>query len=398
MLICILGHICNMFQSASQRLTKKFFPHDSKSYHFQFLDGLRGLAVLLVMLAHTSNYGIKIANSISFSGIGKSGVYLFFILSSYLLDRQIAIAYDQHKATIKFWLNYFLRRFLRIYPLFFLILILNYAITSITGLDYVQSMNASELWQHLILQGDKSVFWSIPVEFKYYFISPLIMLFLFKVLKWKKNSVYIAILAFIVVSYYLALEYKFTAISTMRFLIFFLTGTFLAVVEIKDGNQLSILPKRTKQFLSFMGFVVLFIYLFRVPFVYNGIFNKGITNYFMFDYISLFPFHTLLWAIVLVCAKYGTSIFRKIFTWTPLRFLGSISYSLYLLHMLVLLFIYEYLLPVKLNAVSATMYFILFIIGSLIVASISYLLIEHPLSKIRLTKQVHLKKPVTVNP
>ena len=118
----------------------------------------------------------------------------------------------------------------------------------------------------------------------------------------------------------------------------------------------------------------------------------------MFDYISLFPFHTLLWAIVLVCAKYGNSIFRKIFTWTPLRFLGSISYSLYLLHMLVLLVIYEYLLPVKLNAVSATMYFILFIIGSLIVASISYLLIEHPLSKIRLTKQVHLKKPVTVNP
>ena len=44
------------------------------------LDGLRGLAVLIVFLSHTSNDGVFLLPSANFSGIGKSGVFLFFVL------------------------------------------------------------------------------------------------------------------------------------------------------------------------------------------------------------------------------------------------------------------------------------------------------------------------------
>ena len=54
-------------------------------FQLDSLDGLRGLAALMVFLSHTSNEGIYFSSSFNFSGIGKSGVFLFFVLSSFLL-------------------------------------------------------------------------------------------------------------------------------------------------------------------------------------------------------------------------------------------------------------------------------------------------------------------------
>jgi peptidoglycan/LPS O-acetylase OafA/YrhL len=49
--------------------------------HFSALNGLRGFAVLIVFFSHISNDNMHIFPNLDFSGIGKSGVYLFFILS-----------------------------------------------------------------------------------------------------------------------------------------------------------------------------------------------------------------------------------------------------------------------------------------------------------------------------
>ena len=49
------------------------------------LDGLRGLAVLMVFLSHTSLSGHRALPFVNFAGTGKMGVFLFFILSSFLL-------------------------------------------------------------------------------------------------------------------------------------------------------------------------------------------------------------------------------------------------------------------------------------------------------------------------
>ena len=52
------------------------------------LDGLRGLAVLLIPLSHMSLHDINLIEPLNFSGIGKAGVYLFFALSAFLLTWQ----------------------------------------------------------------------------------------------------------------------------------------------------------------------------------------------------------------------------------------------------------------------------------------------------------------------
>ena len=57
----------------------------TRQRHLDALDGLRGLAVLVVIGSHLSNVGMLPRPGLS--GTGKSGVYLFFVLSAYLLTR-----------------------------------------------------------------------------------------------------------------------------------------------------------------------------------------------------------------------------------------------------------------------------------------------------------------------
>lgn len=94
---------------------------DARAAHVHVLDGLRGLAVLIVIGSHLSNAGwLPFPN---LSGIGKSGVYLFFVLSAYLLTRAILGRSARELASARYWANYALRRILRIWPLYLVILL-----------------------------------------------------------------------------------------------------------------------------------------------------------------------------------------------------------------------------------------------------------------------------------
>ncbi|RZL18764.1 MAG: acyltransferase, partial [Pedobacter sp.] len=86
------------------------------------VDGLRGVAVLLVFLSHTSNQGFFLFPFLNLAGIGKEGVYLFFVLSAFLLT--LPFLERGNNAFRKLPLaNYFLRRFFRIYPLYLFFLL-----------------------------------------------------------------------------------------------------------------------------------------------------------------------------------------------------------------------------------------------------------------------------------
>jgi len=348
---------------------KWFFPHDDKKNHFKPLDGLRGLAVLLVMLSHSSNAGLLFHEQLNFAGSGKAGVFLFFILSAYLLDRQIALAFLNQKANSAYWKRYFFRRFFRIYPLYFVALLtyfffnfIDFIPTKINEFSYVP--------EHLFLLEGKTIFWSIPVEFKYYFLSPLIMWFCNKYLKWNYLRVSLFILVLTVLAFLIDNRFNLKGISTIKYLPIFLAGTIISIYELVGK---AIFKNISVKFFDVLGVFALFMIFLSLP---NNLFN-------LFDIeikLHKSPFYVIyifIWSLLLFSAKYSNGIIKNLLCFKPLRFLGSISFSLYLFHSLAIPFV-KNIVKIPAN----TQVYIFFIV-SIIISSITYLLIELPISKIK---------------
>ena len=351
------------------KFNKLFFPNDNKTQHFKALDGLRGIAVLLVLLSHSSNTKIFIHETIDFHAIGKVGVYLFFVLSAYLLDRQIALAFMTNKSSKSYWKNYFLRRFLRIYPLFIIALILH-GLLNLAGIKTVID-RIIDIPLHMALLRGESIFWSIPVEFKYYLISPLIMWFCHKYLKWDPVKLMFVFMLLILTSIAIEVVFQLPLVSTFKYFPIFLIGTMISIYELlfKNFFQNKIDPK----LYNTAGLIAFALILITIPFYFEKIFGTKVNFH-----SSLFYFpYAVLWGIILLSAKYGKGLIKYFLELKFLRFIGVISFSLYLFHMLVLNYVKQAEMPAQFK-------FYVFFITSIVFATISYLIIERPLSKIKI--------------
>lgn len=151
---------------------------------FPFITGLRGYAALMVFLIHTGNlYGINRPFFNRIVEFGKYGVILFFVISAFTIC--LSIARKEHFSFKK----YIIRRFLRIAPLYFLISIICFGFNGIIsgGAYYMQlfgvkSYDIFNLITHLTFtsiffqQYQNSLIgleWTIPLEFFYYFLIPV---------------------------------------------------------------------------------------------------------------------------------------------------------------------------------------------------------------------------------
>jgi peptidoglycan/LPS O-acetylase OafA/YrhL len=356
-----------------------FFPSDNKKEHFKSLDGLRGVAVLLVLLSHSSHEKLFFHEFVNFEKFGKVGVYLFFVLSAYLLDRQIALAFLTKKASKKYWKNYFLRRFLRIYPLFFIALMI-YGLLNLIGFPTVINQ-ILDIPAHMLLLRGESIFWSIPVEFKYYFISPLIMWFCHKYLNWDKLKTLLCFSVIIFVTIIIEYIFHLPLVSTFRYFPIFMIGTFLSIYEILYGKKQ--LTSTKPIIFTIIDIVSVFLIIISVPFYFEKLFGFHMDFHSSIFYL---PF-AILWGLILVSAKYGKGIIQKILEFKLLRFIGTISFSMYLFHMIFLDFV------IKLGIPQNSKIYLFFLL-SIIFSSFSFLFIERPLSKIKLYPNAINKKEV----
>src|SRR4051794_17264757 len=125
------------------------------------LDGLRGLAVLLVLLDHASDAHLRIFPAADMNRAGKYGVHLFFVLSAFLLTHLLLLRPAPDLVRARTWINYAVRRFLRIFPLYALVLVV---------LVRLHRLHWHDVFNHLLLRDGRHQFWTIPVEVKYYMI------------------------------------------------------------------------------------------------------------------------------------------------------------------------------------------------------------------------------------
>lgn len=134
------------------------------------LDGLRGLAALMVVASHGAASGLHLVPGLNLEGIGKHGVYLFFVLSAFLLTRQALRWFP----STNWWADlraYAVRRFARIFPLYALVLVTAWLLGG-PGLGV--PLDGAALARHLVLTQGSGIYWSVPVEFCYYLWIPLL--------------------------------------------------------------------------------------------------------------------------------------------------------------------------------------------------------------------------------
>jgi len=167
--------------------------------HIPALDAIRGLAILMVTLfrfSDANNIGAEhIGGDLSSVGRltvrlfaqGDRGVDLFFVLSGFLIT---GILFDA-KGTEHYFRNFYVRRTLRIFPLYYGVLFFYFVLTPLLPFHVSSSadLRDKQLWLWLyaanIYQaiqgqwalGDFNHFWSLAVEEHYYLIWPMIIFF-----------------------------------------------------------------------------------------------------------------------------------------------------------------------------------------------------------------------------
>lgn len=306
--------------------------------HVAFLDGLRGLAVMIVFMSHASAKGMTLG--LTFDGIGKSGVYLFFVLSSFLIS-SILLRGGRNLWTVNYLAKFFSRRFLRVYPLFALYVLCAVVTTPLALAMFGTTEYAAPFpldlpgaLQHLVLVRGDGVSWSIPVEMKYYFFSPFLVAALVatRARVGKVLAGTVALLA-AVGAYHLAANLAGVdppgsdTADLLAYLAAFIVGATLAVMISDrpqgDGTGTAAILQRAA------GWLALAVLVMTVPSLFGQLTGQPVSIKHFHHYVVPFA---LLWALVLNACWAGDPWLRRFFTARPLRFLGLISFSFYLSH------------------------------------------------------------------
>lgn len=306
---------------------------------FDYLDGFRGLACLMVVFYHSAvNLGVA-----PWVIWGFTGVHLFFVISGFLLAMPFMDGLAGTRAfpdTISFWK----RRFIRIYPPFLVSLI---AFTLLRIVTHTNVPSAGNVLIHLFLVNNlvpdkdfysiNGVYWTLAAEMQFYVLLPLLALLVKRVSPVGPQAVRRLILLFFLIgivartlefSYFQSIGNAIKFKSIFSFLDFFAAGMFISAW--KKGYIFKTTTLGKNNSLAFWGALIVLILVNRWASV------KTNTDWLTTPSLSF----ALLFSL-LVCASYAILMFtvaemkQGIATLINSRFLvfvGHISYTIYLYH------------------------------------------------------------------
>ena len=349
-----------------------------------WLDSVRGLAILIVLAVHIIQAVPKYHDAVS--GCGKMGVWLLFLLTGfftfrpYLIDNKkntdINSVNPEDKTFVKQYvmasLRFYLKRIIRIYPAFSVVLVLSVLIGYLGVPEAVKNF--------LLLEGTGH-FWTLPVELKFYLVTPLFG-FVFSV--FKKREYRISLLVFTAVMFSFLFFYKNCPENSIQlgwYLPVLLSGALLNYVicnghKTTDGENASFKRNKTRLSIYDAAAVSILVLLFlMVPGIRHVIFGIPVSRYLSDKYLFL----SLLWMAFLFSIDRSSYILSFLEKSRILPFFGKISYSLYLVHYIVIQHLGLFIENQKLKSVMA-------LILSLILSLLLERIIERPV--IRLSKKL----------
>jgi peptidoglycan/LPS O-acetylase OafA/YrhL len=127
------------------------------------LDGLRGLAAIMVLLSHGSAF--RVASFVAPTA-GADGVLIFFGLSGFLMG-DLYLVRPPRPDTVK---RYIAARIARIAPIYYAVVIPSFLVGTLLLPDFIYRFPPLQFARLLTFCGSASVFWSISPEVQFYFL------------------------------------------------------------------------------------------------------------------------------------------------------------------------------------------------------------------------------------
>ena len=287
--------------------------------HLPAADGIRGLACLIVLVSH----GISFFWPASFpylKGSGKYAVWLFFVLSAFLLAQGLQRR-GLNKASLR---DYAISRSLRILPMFVVACVIYY----VAGVGITSQ---EQLWAVLSLEQGTIHLWTIAVEFKFYLLLPFILWAALQLQGRYGNSALLVGAAVLVLGQQYLWPYWLTPENsplTLWYLPTFIFGVLAGLLQ----PQLRAHP--VKHLASAFALLTLALLIIAIPGVRAWLFGPPLDTNLADKHLYL----GLLWALFIALLVDGQSLAGRLLSSRPLTFLGTVSYSTYLIHWLIMVY------------------------------------------------------------
>lgn len=371
--------------------------------HLAYLDGLRALTAIYVVLFHAliqvePNGKLLVGNEKAFATIftfGHQAVDLFIVISGFCLMLPVIKNNGRLVGGVG---NFFWKRARRILPPYYMALTLTLLAIYFfvgqktgTGWDSALPVTYKGLLAHIFLIQDifadtseqiNGAFWSISVEWRIYFVFPLLLI------AWRTiGPILTAILAivasFIILYFLIHSPIHYDANTTVgimpQYLALFVLGMLGATICHSTNANFSRLRQRIPWLFLMYGSLALVILLCkmkifygsRVPVAYNDVFAG-------------------IWAMSLLVtiSISEKNCFRKFLAWRPISFVGTFAYSIYLIHGPIQQFLWQYILR-TLHLQLFSVFIVQCTVGTIIIIGISYcffLIGERPFLKSKTVK------------
>ena len=370
--------------------------------HIGALDGLRGLGVLLVLMFHFA-WGFPEAGALywvrAYLWSGWMGVDLFFVLSGYLITR--GLVKDSKFSVGKRMKLFWARRAFRIFPLYYIVVVVG-------TLVCLAASKASEIpgpsywlyFQNYTLAFDPNVmrwtahFWSLAIEEQFYFVWPLVVLLAGKRMR---LSVAFALLVFCIAlrSGFMIVGHKihvfgwsddqiskFVYRVTPMHMDGLLVGAILAMFDQDKTLRAGIWFRtvRVPLFFASMGFLLLLM-----------VWTKGFGTYDRRVIVLGYPTMAVAFgcAVSLAASGWFPQAVQGVLSRGVLPACGKVSYGMYILHWMLVIFIAPWQLIQNEHlgtAAAAGLGVAVIVLGTVVVyglATLSYRFVEAPFLAIK---------------
>jgi peptidoglycan/LPS O-acetylase OafA/YrhL len=366
------------------------------SKYFENLDSLRTLAFLAVFLCHC----IAVPNVIPQTGFvwralntfcynGARGVQVFFVISGFIIT-YLLVSEKERTGNISLR-NFYIRRTLRIWPLFYLIItyvfLIKPALSHFFGIHWQFSFsdaylnNRANPWLWSLFLGNFNIIfngpppsselhllWSLCVEEQFYLFWPIILKFT------KINRIPYVLMTGIVISVFFrvlfSVRFKMleSNFNTLILLDFFAAGGLLAyLINMKEAAVRNFMNTRFRRSYELVLFgMILFLMSFDTY-----------TNTGIFEVCFKYTFYAIAFALVLMCVEFKTNSMAWLKANPVLRYLGKRSYGLYMYHMVMWTIIWSVLGQSNIKLVV-----ILSLLATIGVSILSYKYFESPFLQI----------------